>query len=122
MNACLRDSNPESLHQWRQPVKELLYQSRVLQPLRGMERRARLAQRLGEHLGGLHDLRLLADDPGGVRHGLARRIAKKRKALKPLVFKTAAKLFSEKPREVAKELERSVRMFPAIAALSARQA
>ena len=123
MNACLRDSDPELLHRWRQPVKDLFYQSRVLQPLKGMERRVRLAQRLGDRLGKLHDVRLLADHArGAAGRGITKRIAKKRKALKPVIFKTAEKLFSEKPREVAKELEHCVRMLPAVAALSARQA
>ena len=123
MKACLRDSDPKLFHQWRRPVKDLFYQSRVLQPLKGMKRRARLAQRLGDRLGRWNDLRLLADRVKDIeRPGVIKRIARKRKALKPVILNVAAKLYPEKPRELTKQLERCVKMLPAIAALCARQA
>jgi CHAD domain-containing protein len=120
---CRRDPDPKLLHAWRRPVKDLFYQSRVLQPLKGMKRRVRRAQRLGERLGRWNDLQLLTDDlESGEKHVMGKRIAKERKALKPLIFKAAAKLFSDKPGEMAKALERCVKMLPAVAANCARQA
>lgn len=123
MKVCLADSDPGQFHRWRRPVKDLFHQSRVLQPLNGMIRRVRLAQRLGDRLGKWNDLQLLADSAGAVeRRRCLKRIEKKRKAMRPVIFKTAGKLFPDRPRELRDKLERCVRMLPAVAARCARQA
>jgi hypothetical protein len=123
MRECRRDPAAKLLHAWRRPVKDLLYQSRVLQPLKGAERRARRARRLGERLGRWHDLQLFAEHlDDGEQRAFGKRIAREQKALAPLIFKSADKLFADKPREMAKALERCVKMLPALAANCARQA
>lgn len=66
MKACERGQTAKAFHKWRQPVKEMFYQSQVLQPLDGMKQRRSAAERLSDRLGEMHDLHLLhatAKDP-----------------------------------------------------------
>lgn len=122
MKDCRRKPAATAFHKWRRPVKDLFYQSQVLQPIDGMKARRLRADQLSNRLGRLHDLQLvrasLKKASGG---GLAKRIARKQKAIKTAIFKTAGKLFAERPRDVARQLERCVKFHPAIAAQSVRQ-
>jgi hypothetical protein len=122
MKDCRRKPSATAFHKWRRPVKDLFYQSQVLQPIEGMKARSLRAERLGDRLGKLHDLELLRAAVKRSRgDGLAKRIARKNKAIRSEIFKTAGKLFAERPRDVAREIERCVKFHPAIAAQSVRQ-
>jgi CHAD domain-containing protein len=122
MKACERKPTGESFHEWRRPVKDLFYQSQALQPLDGMKARRRTAERLGDRLGMLNDLHVFhAEAKKSGASDVMKHIAKKKHALHPAIFKTAAKLFGERPREIAKALERCVKFQPAIAAQAVRQ-
>jgi hypothetical protein len=122
MKACGRKPTGGTFHDWRRPVKELFYQSQALQPLDGMKARRRAAERLGDRLGRLNDLHLLhAEAKKSGSPDVMKRIAKKKRALEPAIFKTAAKLFGERPRGIAAALERCVKFQPAIAAQAVRQ-
>ena len=123
MKACLRDSDPDVLHKWRRPVKELFFQSHVLRPIEGMKRRMRQARRLGDRLGKLNDLHLLEKSAGTAgKKGILKRVAKRRALLKDVVFKLGSKLFASKPREVARELEWCLKSNPGIVEQCLRQA
>jgi hypothetical protein len=122
MKACKGNPTSGTFHKWRRPVKELFYQSRVLQPLDGMRARRRSAERLGDRLGALHDLHLLHGEAKKSRMpDVMKQIAKKQRALKPAIFKAAAKLFDERPRDIERELKRCVKFQPAIVAQAVRQ-
>jgi hypothetical protein len=122
MKACKGNPTSGTFHEWRRPVKDLFYQSRVLQPLDGMKARRRSAERLGDRLGALHDLQLLhAEAKKSRRPDVMKQIAKKQRALKPAIFKAAAKLFDERPRDIERELKRCVKFQPAIVAQAVRQ-
>lgn len=123
MRECLRRPSVKSLHKWRRPVKDLLCQSQVLQPLAGMKMRRLRADRLGDRLGKLNDLQMLrAAISKSSAPGLARRIARKQKAARAEIFKVARKLFAGRPQDIARDLERCVKFHPAIAAQAVRQA
>lgn len=122
MRKCLQQPSSEAFHKWRRPVKDLFYQSQVLQPIDGMKARRLRADRLGDRLGTLNDLQMLHAEVTKSRgSGLAKRIARKQKAAKTEIFKVARKLFAERPRDIARELERCVKFHPAIAAQAVRQ-
>jgi CHAD domain-containing protein len=122
LKQCLRKPSAESLHKWRRPVKDLFYQSQVLQPLAGMKTRRLRAERLGDRLGKLNDLHMLQAEAKKSRGGgLNKRIVRKQRAIKSEVFKVAQKLFNGRPRKVALELERSLKFHPALAAQAVRQ-
>ena len=122
MKACERERSAETFHDWRRPVKELFYQSQVLQPLDGMRERRSTAERLGDRLGEMNDLHLLRSSAKKSRASDAmKHIAKKQRELKPTVFKAAAKLFGERPREIQRALERCVKFQPTITSQSVRQ-
>ena len=123
MKACERDMTAKSFHAWRHPVKDLFYQSQVLQPLDGMKHLRNAADRLANRLGEMNDLQLLRTSAKKSRSPAAtRHIAKKLRGLKPVIFKAAAKLFGERPREIERALERCVKFQPMIAAQAVRQA
>ena len=123
MRKCLRDSDPEVLHKWRRPVKELFFQSHVLRPIEGMKRRTRQARRLGDRLGKLNDLHLLEKSAGTAgKKGILKRVSKRKEVLKEIAFKLGPKLFAAKPREVARELERCLKADPGIVEQCLRQA
>jgi hypothetical protein len=123
MKACERKPTTKAFHDWRRPVKDLFFQSQALQPLDGMKARRRRADRLGDRLGKLNDLHLLHTEAKKSRTaGLLKTIAKKRRALHADIFKAAAKLYCERPRDIARALERCVKFQPAIAAQAVRQA
>ena len=122
MKACEREQTAKSFHKWRRPVKEMFYQSQVLQPLDGMKQRRSAAERLSDRLGEMNDLRLL--------HGMAKKsnakdalkeIEKQQRTLKPAIFKAAAKVFGERPREIECALDRCVKFHPLLVAQAARQ-
>ena len=122
MKACERNPGSEAFHDWRRPVKELFYQSQALQPLDGMKARRHAAERLGDRLGKLNDLNMLHTEAKKSRApDMMKHIAKKKRALRPAIFKAAVKLLSERPREIATALERCVKFHPTIAAQSVRQ-
>jgi hypothetical protein len=122
MKACERKPTAKAFHEWRRPVKDLFYQSQALQPLDGMKARRRAAERLGDRLGMLNDLHLLHAEAKKSRAlDLLKQIAKKKRALEPAIFKTAAKLFGERPGKIAKALERCVKFQPSVAAQAVRQ-
>jgi CHAD domain-containing protein len=106
MKACKSNPVPERFHKWRRPVKDLFFQSHALRPADGMKRRARLARRLADRLGDYNDLDMLEKSAGAAgRKGIIKRIAKRKRSLEETAFKIGAKLFSSKPRELARELE-----------------
>lgn len=122
MKACERKPGAKAFHAWRRPVKELFYQSQVLQPLDGMKHRRNAAERLGDRLGKMNDLYLI--------HGVAKKsraadsvkqIAKQQRARQPGIFKAAAKLFDGRPREIERALQRCVKFHPTITAQAVRQ-
>ena len=119
MKACEHKPTAEEFHEWRRPVKDLFFQSQVFQPLDGMTARRRRADRLGT----MNDLRLLhAEAKKNRDSALLKQIVKKQRALVPAIFKAAAKLYDERPRDIATALERCVKFQPAIAAQAVRQA
>ena len=123
MKACEHKPTAEEFHEWRRPVKDLFFQSQVFQPLDGMTARRRRADRLGNRLGTMNDLRLLhAEAKKNRDSALLKHVAKKQRALVPAIFKAAAKLYDERPRDIATALERCVKFQPAIAAQAVRQA
>lgn len=122
MKACKRKPAGKTFHEWRRPVKDLFYQSQVLQPLDGMKERRHCAERLGDRLGRLNDLELLRAEAKKSRGaGMAKRIAKKQRALTADIFKAGAKLLKERPREIEQALKRCVKFQPSIAAQAVRQ-
>ena len=122
MKACERKPTTAAFHEWRRPVKDFFFQSQVLQPLDGMKARRREADRLGDRLGMLNDLELLRSETKKSRSAaVLKHIAKKQRALKTGIFKAAAKLFEERPREIQIALERCVKFHPAITAQAVRQ-
>ncbi|MEO6741824.1 MAG: CHAD domain-containing protein [Chthoniobacteraceae bacterium] len=122
LKACERERTPKSFHELRRPVKDLFYQSQVLQPLDGMKHRRSAADRLGDRLGEMNDLHLLHARAKKSRSSDAlKHIAKKQRALKPAIFKAAAKLFAERPGGIERTLERCVKFQPAITAQAVRQ-
>ena len=122
MKACERKPTAEAFHDWRRPVKDLFFQAQVLQPLDGMKARRRAADRLGNRLGMLNDLELLhADAKKSRASDVVKHTAKKQRALQPGIFKMAAKLFGERPREIRTALERCVKFQPAITEQAVRQ-
>lgn len=122
MKACERKPTTGAFHKWRRPVKDLYYQSQALQPLDGMKARRRLAERLGDRLGKQNDLHLLhTEAKKSGASGMLKHIAKKQQALHAEIFKAAAKLFCERPREIELALERCVKFQPTIVAQAVRQ-
>ncbi len=122
MKACERKPASGAFHKWRRPVKDLFYQSQALQPLDGMKARRRAAERLGNRLGKLNDLRMLHAEAKKSRDSrMGKRIAKKERALTAAIFKAAEKLFAERPRDIERALERCVRFQPSLAATAVRQ-
>lgn len=121
--ACERDPTARSFHEWRRPVKDLFYQSQVLQPLDGMKHRRNSADRLSSRLGAMNDLHLFSQVTKKSGTAAARkRISKAQRELQPAIFKAAAKLFSQRPAEIERALERCVKFHPAITAQAVRQA
>ena len=122
MKVCKREQSAKAFHEWRRPVKEMFYQSQVLQPLDGMKQRRSAAERLGDRLGEMNDLHMLQSRakkksaPDAVKQ-----IAKKQRALKPSIFKAGGKLFGERPSEIERALERCVKFQPTITAHAVRQ-
>ena len=122
MKACERGQTAKAFHKWRQPVKEMFYQSQVLQPLDGMKQRRNAAERLSDRLGEMHDLHLLHVTAKKSRAKDAlKEIAKQQRALRPAIFKAAAKLFSERPREIERALDCGVKFHPLLVAQAVRQ-
>jgi hypothetical protein len=113
MKACRRDPTPLRLHKWRRPVKEFFFQSQALGALSGMRRRSRLARRLGDRLGEFNDLIMLEKRTAArAKKGLARRIKKRQAALRKVAMKIGTKLFAEKPRDMAAELDNCLKHTP----------
>lgn len=122
MKACECKPTAATFHRWRRPVKDLFYQSQALKPLEGMKARRRLAERLGDRLGKLNDLDLLRSEAKKSRDAaVSKHIAKKLRSLKTVIFKAAAKLFCERPREIERGLERCVKFHPSLVAQAVRQ-
>jgi CHAD domain len=123
MKVCEKEPAEKSFHDWRRPVKDLFYQSQVLQPLDGMKHRRNAADRLSSRLGDMNDLHLLRHATKKSSSSAAlKRIAKAQREVKPAIFKAAAKLFSLRPAEIGRSLERCVKFQPAITAQAVRQA
>ena len=122
MKACERGQTAKAFHKWRQPVKEMFYQSQVLQPLDGMKQRRSAAERLSDRLGEMNDLQMLhvTAEKSRAKDAL-KEIAKQQRALKPAIFKAAEKLFGERPREIERALDRCVKFHPLLVAQAARQ-
>jgi hypothetical protein len=121
MKACERKPTWQAFHKWRRPVKDIFYQSQVLQPIEGMKARRRWADRLGDGLGGLNDLHLLRSEVKASPGGAAKHVAKRQRALKTAILKAAAKLFREGPGAIERQLERCLKFHPALVAQSVRQ-
>ncbi|MCX6981758.1 MAG: CHAD domain-containing protein [Verrucomicrobia bacterium] len=122
MKTCERGQTAKAFHQWRQPVKEMFYQSQVLQPLDGMKQRRSAAERLSDRLGEMHDLHLLHVTARKSRAKDAlKEIAKQQRALRPAIFKAAEKLFAERPRDIGRALDRGVKFHPLLVAQAVRQ-
>ena len=122
MKRCMHEADEGAFHRWRRPVKDLFYQTQVLQPLDGMKARRQLADRLGDRLGRLHDLHILeAGMKKAAGSPIGKRIAKKKKELKASALKCGRKLFAARPRDIGRELERCVKFQPALAARAVRQ-
>ena len=123
MKMCESEVTAKAFHKWRRPVKELFYQSQALQPLDGMKQRRSAAERLGDRLGKMHDLDMLRVSAKKARaKNAVKEIAKRQRELTPAIFKAAARLFNERPREIERALERCVKLQPGVAAQAARQA
>ncbi|MEO6784668.1 MAG: CHAD domain-containing protein [Chthoniobacteraceae bacterium] len=122
MKECKREETAKAFHEWRRPVKELFYQSQVLQPLDGMKHRRNAAERLGDRLGELNDLHMLHIRAKKSRSAdAAKHIAKKQRALRPAIFKAGKKLFGERPNQIERTLKRCVKFQPTITAQAVRQ-
>ena len=100
MKSCLEDPDPARLHAWRRPVKELYYQSLALHRAPRMKRRIRRARRLGRWLGQDHDWQLIVEN----RPAAAERLRPERERLRRRIFKLADKLYSVRPKHLAREL------------------
>ena len=122
MKASEREQSAKSFHEWRRPVKELFYQSQVLQPLDGMKQRRSAAERLSDRLGEMHDLHLLhATAKRSRAKDALKEIAKQQRALIPAIFRAAEKLFGERPREIERALDRCVKFHPLLVSQAVRQ-
>ncbi len=122
MKSCECERTAKSFHQWRRPVKEIFYQSQALQPLDGMKQRRSAAERLSNRLGEMNDLHMLLGTADKIRAKAAMKaIAKRQRALEPAIFKAAAKLFGDRPREIGRSLDRCVKFHPLLAAQAVRQ-
>jgi hypothetical protein len=122
MKACERGQTAKAFHKWRQPVKEMFYQSQVLQPLDGMKQRRSAAERLSDRLGEMHDLHLLhATAKRSRAKDALKEITKQQRALIPAIFRAAEKLFGERPREIERALDRCVKFHPLLVSQAVRQ-
>lgn len=122
MKACERKPTTAAFHDWRRPVKDLFFQSQVLQPLDGMKARRRQSDRLGDRLGKLNDLELLHSTAKKSRTAaVSKHLTKKQRALKAGIFNVAAKLFADRPSKIRTALERCVKFHPTIVAQAVRQ-
>lgn len=122
MKVCERKPTTAAFHDWRRPVKDLFFQSQVLQPLDGMKARRRQSDRLGDRLGKLNDLELLHSTAKKSRTAaVSKHLTKKQRALKAGIFNVAAKLFADRPSKIRTALERCAKFHPAITAQAVRQ-
>jgi CHAD domain-containing protein len=101
MKACLEDPSPERLHKWRKPVKQLYYQSLAMRSAKGMTHRIRRARQLGRWLGHIHDWQIII----GKTPKAALRLDPKSQKLEKRIFKLARKLYSKRPRKLARQLD-----------------
>lgn len=111
----------DNFHVWRKRVKDLWYQSLLLQNLNPavLCEMASAAQLLGRHLGDLHDLAFfrgrLADDAGlpeSERTVLLRLISGREGELQEIALDLGARFFAEKPKALGKRLLRYAREWP----------
>ncbi len=123
MKTCEDKKTAKSFHEWRRPVKDLFYQSQVLQPLEGMKQRRHAADRLASGLGDMNDHHLLAHALKKSRTADDRKqVGKKMRELKPAIFKAAERLFATRPKDIGQALERCVKFQPTITEQAVRQA
>jgi len=111
----------QNFHAWRQRVKDIWYQARLLQSLNPvvMSEIAKDARTLGQHLGDLHDLAIfrgrLAAEAGREeeRAVLSGLICARELELEEIALDLGARFFAEKPGTFARRLRRYARTWPA---------
>jgi CHAD domain-containing protein len=109
-----RTRKPEDLHEWRKRVKDLWYQLCILKPVqeKAIATLAQNMKRLGQLLGNDHDLFMIGEASKTAElncreleaiENLAR---ERRKCLQKEAFQLGRRLFSEKPSEFIRRMER----------------
>jgi CHAD domain-containing protein len=115
------EATAENFHSWRKRVKDIWYQSRVLQSLNPavMCEIIQEARTLGQRLGDLHDLaffriRLEAETGGAEeeRTVLLGLICTRERELKEVALDLGARFFAEKPGALERRLLRYAREWP----------
>lgn len=116
---CVRaEPTAKNFHSWRKRVKEIWYQSRLLQNLNPavMSEIIRDIRTLGQRLGDLHDLAFfrihLEAEPGGAeeeRTVLLGLICPRERALEEMTLDLGARFFPEKPGAFERRLLRDAR-------------
>jgi CHAD domain-containing protein len=100
--ASLEDATVEGLHEWRKRVKDLWYQSRLLEAAwpGTFDALAGEAHALSDRLGDDHDLGVLAEQ----LPELALRCHRRRAELQDEAFAIGARLYAEKPKAFARRM------------------
>jgi len=114
-----KNPTPENLHEWRKKAKTLGYGFELIECMapKGLFKKMKLCQTLGEVLGDDHDLFMVQQALGRANHArpaednanLASRIAAKRAKLRRQAFKLGKKVYGEKPGALARRLDRHLR-------------
>lgn len=107
---CRKQPDPEALHRWRRPVKELYYLSLALHRLPPAQALLRPARRLGRRLGQDHDAVLLeARLQGPDAEAWRAAIARHRRRLRRQIFQLAETLLARPSRHFRQALQKQLR-------------
>ncbi|HEY4370282.1 MAG TPA: CHAD domain-containing protein [Steroidobacteraceae bacterium] len=117
-----REPSNEHLHEWRKQVKYHFYELQFVQPLapKRIDATSKQAHRLSDHLGDDHDLALLhekialhatqaeASAETTATDALIKELKRRRAKLQRKSYRLGKKLYADKPKQVAKQIEKYV--------------
>jgi CHAD domain-containing protein len=123
LHYVLDHRTPENFHSWRKGTKNIWYQARILQELKPTVicEISAAADKLGEHLGNLHDLAFLREQlkdcvsaPAGEKEVLIGLICTREKALEQIAIDLGGRFFAEKPGAFGRRLLRYAEDWPPV--------
>lgn len=114
LQAAERTHKPEDLHEWRKRAKDLWYQLRIVKPVdkRDIAGLAGQMKKLGQTLGDDHDLFMVGEASKTAELNLreleavAELVLERRERLQKEAFQLGRRLFSQKPSEFIRRIER----------------